>query len=141
MVGSGTAVRVRGCACAVDKGDGLLAAGRSGRRLGGGADAGGVRRNGSRGARPAVPDRPGGLDRSEAWWERRLLDIGPRGGASALRYAPHRSAGGEVDGYAMYRVKEDWTPDGPTGEVRVADLAAATGPARAALWGTSWTST
>ncbi|HYP46609.1 MAG TPA: GNAT family N-acetyltransferase [Propionibacteriaceae bacterium] len=82
-----------------------------------------------------LPDRPGGLDRNESWWERRLLDDPDRrSGASGLRYALHRSAGGEVDGYAMYRVKEDWTPEGGTGEVRVTELDAATGPARTALW-------
>jgi predicted acetyltransferase len=82
-----------------------------------------------------LPQRPGALDRSEVWWQRRLRDDpGDRGGYSALRYALHRSARGEVDGYATYRVKDEWSAEGSSGEVQIRELDGVDGPARTALW-------
>jgi predicted acetyltransferase len=82
-----------------------------------------------------LPDRPGALNRNDVWWERVLYDPKDfREGASAYRFLLHLSANGEVDGYAQYRVKGDWNHQGPVGELRIHELDAANGPARAALW-------
>jgi len=80
-----------------------------------------------------LPDRPGALTRSAAWWEVRLHDPEAwRDGGSAYRFALHFAGDGQPDGYAYFRVK-DGGPDGRA-EVLVADLDAANPPAYAALW-------
>lgn len=82
-----------------------------------------------------LPDRPGALDRTQVWWDRMFHDPkDDREGASAYRYVLHSNGSGVVDGYAQYRVKSEWNAQGPAYEVRVTELDAATGPARAALW-------
>ncbi len=89
-----------------------------------------------------LPDRPGALNRTQVWWDRVLHDPKEeRNGASGYRFALHRSSAGDVDGYAQYRVKPAWEPDGPADELRITELDAANGPARAACGGTCsiWT--
>ncbi|HEY5846171.1 MAG TPA: GNAT family N-acetyltransferase [Microlunatus sp.] len=82
-----------------------------------------------------LPDRPGALNRTQVWWDRVLHDPKEeRNGASSYRFALHRSSAGDVDGYAQYRVKPAWEPDGPADELRINELDAANGPARAAVW-------
>ncbi len=82
-----------------------------------------------------LPQRPGGLDRAPGWWDQRLFDQAEdRDGASALRYVLHHAADGAADGYALYRVRGEWAPEGPAGEVIVLEVDAATGPGLAALW-------
>jgi predicted acetyltransferase len=75
------------------------------------------------------PGRPGMLDRPGPWWAFRLDDPeSERRGAQPLRAVV-------VDGgYAIYAVRPEWAEDGPAGEVRVRELAAATPAARARLW-------
>ena len=76
-------------------------------------------------------DRPGMLDRPDAWWDLSLHDPErEREGAGRLRAAVL----GEL-GYMTYAYKEDWTPEGPAGELRIRELVAATPAATAALWG------
>ena len=80
-----------------------------------------------------LADRPGALERSDAWWEIRLYDPDQwRKGASAYRFVLHFDDNGEPDGYAQFRVKGEG-PDG-YGEVDVHSVDAATGPAYASLW-------
>jgi predicted acetyltransferase len=80
-----------------------------------------------------LADRPGALERSEAWWEIRLFDPEQwRKGASAYRFVLHFAADGSPDGYAQFRVKEEGA-DG-SAEVDVHSIDAATAPAYASLW-------
>ncbi len=80
-----------------------------------------------------LPDRPGALERSDAWWEIRLYDPEQwRRGASMYRFVLHFADNGEPDGYAQFRVKEEG-PDGYA-ECILHSLDAATGPAYASLW-------
>jgi predicted acetyltransferase len=80
-----------------------------------------------------LADRPGALERNDAWWQIRLHDPEPwRRGASAYRFVLHFAQDGQPDGYAHFRVREEG-PEG-RGEVTVENLDAATGPAYAGLW-------
>jgi predicted acetyltransferase len=80
-----------------------------------------------------LADRPGALERSDAWWEIRLHDPEAwRRGASAYRLVLHFAGSGEPDGYAVFRVKGEG-PDGHA-EVVVHSVDAANGPAYASLW-------
>jgi predicted acetyltransferase len=77
----------------------------------------------------ARPQVPGLLSRDDAWWARRLHDPEHRReGASALRAVVVE------DGYVLYAAKHAWAEGGPSGEVTVRELVAATPRARAALW-------
>jgi predicted acetyltransferase len=79
---------------------------------------------------------PGNFDRDERWWDRILRDpAAQRHGASARRFLLHTEAGGEVTGYASFRVRSRWTGDGePDGTVLVDEVRARSTPAYAALW-------
>ncbi|MEU4570972.1 GNAT family N-acetyltransferase [Nonomuraea sp. NPDC023979] len=69
----------------------------------------------------------GWVDRTGKFWEARLADgEGARDGGTALRFAVHLEAGGEVTGYALYRSKQDL--------VHVVELAATTRQSYAAMW-------
>lgn len=82
-----------------------------------------------------LPDRPGQLNRTEVWWDRVFYDPKDwRDGASGYRFVLHRDGDGQVDGYAQFRIKSGWNEQGPDCELRIVELDAATGPARAALW-------
>jgi predicted acetyltransferase len=75
------------------------------------------------------PTRVGWVTRSPAFWDFHLADHpDARRGQSALRFAVH------PDGYAVYRVAENWTERGPRHVVRVRELVAATPVAYAALY-------
>src|SRR5690348_15077034 len=79
--------------------------------------------------------RAGMLDRGDVWWDLRLTELDAhRKGASKLRCVVHRDPAGTPDGYALYRVKQEWNERGPNGEVQVREMLA-TGPAaHAAVW-------
>ncbi|WP_051267219.1 GNAT family N-acetyltransferase [Nakamurella lactea] len=80
-------------------------------------------------------DRPGGLNRTDVWWDAYLFDFEfSRGGASELRYVLHYSDSGDVDGFAYYRFKEDSDETGPIGEVRINEVRADDPGAVAGLW-------
>ncbi|NNG36107.1 GNAT family N-acetyltransferase [Nakamurella aerolata] len=82
-----------------------------------------------------VTDRPGKLDRPDAWWELTLFDAEwARRGAGEQRYVLHYNASGDVDGYATYRFKEGFGSSGPDGEVHVGLLAGQDAAAYAGLW-------
>jgi predicted acetyltransferase len=79
-------------------------------------------------------DRPGWASRSQSWWDYVTSDIkAERHGATRLRCVVHEGPDG-LDGYALWRVKDDWSPTATQGEVRVRELVAATGEAYQALW-------
>ena len=71
----------------------------------------------------AHSQRPGTFRRSRAWWEhRRLVDLPQhRGGASAYRVAVLFD-GQSPAGYAIYRVKEDWSGGLATGTLRAVEV-------------------
>lgn len=75
--------------------------------------------------------RVGEVDRTEAW-HRFLLDLGatPQGSFGPSIYLAHR------DGYATYRLEEQWNDGRPAHNMRVVELVATTRDAHAALWHT-----
>lgn len=78
--------------------------------------------------------RPGWSSRDERWWRYVLSDVkGLRGGATERRVLLHDGPDG-VDGYALFRTKEEWDQTGPRGEVRVDEVVAADPAAYVALW-------
>ncbi|MEU5184926.1 GNAT family N-acetyltransferase [Streptomyces longwoodensis] len=81
-----------------------------------------------------VPERPGMLARRPGWERVGLLDPeSERGGASPLQCVLAQRDG-ETVGFARYRVRPEWTPSGPEGQVLLKDLAGVDPAARAALW-------
>ena len=82
-----------------------------------------------------VGERPGYLNRTEAWWNLQLYDPEAwRQGASSKRYALHFDAAGDVDGYAIFRLKNMPESEFPSMDVQVLELEAAAPGAYAALW-------
>lgn len=81
-----------------------------------------------------LPDRPGGLDRTEGWWSMLMFDHpSRRGGAGPLRFALHYAAAGEPDGYLAFRTRGEEGDDmGMAVEVVALDAADPSGYAR--LW-------
>lgn len=78
--------------------------------------------------------RPGWSDRDDRWWARVLADPpAAREGATALRVTLHEGPDG-VDGYALWRVRNEWSATGPQGEVRVKEVVAAGLDAYLSLW-------
>jgi predicted acetyltransferase len=89
---------------------------------------------------PAVYDRfragrAGMLSRSETWWkELRLADPKEwRRGASQKFYAV-AEVEGKAEGYATYRVKNEWEDGFSKGEVKVVELFGASAEVELALW-------
>jgi predicted acetyltransferase len=79
-------------------------------------------------------ERPGRSSRDQQWWKFLTADPKPwRRDMSAQRAVLFEN-GGSVDGYAIWRVKGGWSASGPSGEVAVTELVAATGEAYVALW-------
>lgn len=93
----------------------------------------------ARAACPPVYERvranqQGMVDMTEARWRVRFDDPEAyRDGWSELYTVLHTS-GDAADGYALFRKRMDWAPDGPRGELRVVQLLAASPAAYAALW-------
>lgn len=81
--------------------------------------------------RSLLPARPGLFDRDDAWWDLVLHDPERyRDGASALRFALHYGAEGEVDGYAVFRLSAGRSDRA----VEVVELDAAGPASYAAVW-------
>ncbi|MFE2751161.1 GNAT family N-acetyltransferase [Actinosynnema sp. NPDC059335] len=75
------------------------------------------------------PGRTGWLSRTDAAWDAYFADTEQdRDGLTAYRYAVH------PQGYAVYRVKQDWQERGPRNELHVREIAARTDEAYAALY-------
>ncbi|MGW5085899.1 GNAT family N-acetyltransferase [Streptomyces sp. 067-1] len=81
-----------------------------------------------------VPGRPGMLARRPGWERLGLLDPeSGRDGASPLQCVVARR-GGEVTGFARFRVRPAWGPEGPKGTVVLDALAGLDPATEAALW-------
>ena len=77
--------------------------------------------------RRATALRPGAIERSADAWDSIVTDYPPnRGGASALFHVAFYGDGGNIDGYARYRIK--------SGALTVDELMSVTDDAHAALW-------
>jgi predicted acetyltransferase len=76
-------------------------------------------------------DRVGEVDRTEVW-HRFLFGVHsqPRGEFGASFYLAHR------DGYALYRIQEQWNDGRPAHNMNIVELVAITSDAHAALWHT-----
>ncbi|MEV0397548.1 GNAT family N-acetyltransferase [Polymorphospora rubra] len=80
------------------------------------------------------PDRPGWSSRPGRWWDHLLGEFpSHRDGATERRAVLYEGPGG-VEGYAMWRTRSEWIPGGPTGEVRVEEVVAATPDSYRELW-------
>lgn len=77
---------------------------------------------------------PGRSSRDEGWWSWRLADPPSSRGGLTRMHALIYDTGPGADGYALWRRKGDWDESGPKGEIRVAELVAATPEAYLALW-------
>jgi predicted acetyltransferase len=78
--------------------------------------------------------RVGWSSRDGIWWEHLLMDIKKRRrGGTKLRALLHEGPGG-VDGYALWRVRGDWTTAGPKGALLIREVAAENTDAYRALW-------
>jgi predicted acetyltransferase len=78
-------------------------------------------------------DRPGLSSRSDPWWSYVLADTpSHRDGAGPLRAVVHDGPDG-IDGYLLFRIKNEWTSSGPNGTVDVRELMATTAEAYRAL--------
>jgi predicted acetyltransferase len=82
-----------------------------------------------------VPGWPGMIARDERWWRSRLFDPPSfRRGMTQLRALVAQDDRGPR-GYALYRVKPDWSDDGlPCGTLIVREIVSADAAATAALW-------
>ena len=97
------------------------------------SDPGSVRADLERVHREVAAVQLGQFQRSEAWWDKQLRD-GPkqRGDQSPLMAVVVHAAHAPL-GYALYRTKAAWAPDGSQGEVHVLEFTATTPTARVAL--------
>ncbi|WP_406041715.1 GNAT family N-acetyltransferase [Micromonospora sp. NBC_00898] len=79
-------------------------------------------------------DRPGWSNRDERWWRYVVADVKSlRAGATERRVLLHEGPAG-LDGYALFRTKDEWDRGGPRGEVRVDEVVAENPDAYLALW-------
>jgi predicted acetyltransferase len=80
-------------------------------------------------------ERPGMITRSEHWWRKhKLADYEHwRRGASRRFYAA-LELDGELAGYALYRVKDEWEHGYPKGEVQIVEALAEPGASTRELW-------
>ncbi len=79
--------------------------------------------------------RPGMTDRSDAWWEHRVLadETWMREGKTARRWVVHEGPGG-IDGYAAYRQSPRFDEGYNNGTVSVVEIQTETPRAHASLW-------
>ncbi|HLJ68452.1 MAG TPA: GNAT family N-acetyltransferase [Chloroflexota bacterium] len=83
----------------------------------------------------AGAEQPGFLTRSRAEWDYYLRDPARWAhGASKRFYVVYRAQSGEVDGYAAYRIKENWTGGFAENSLQLVGLIALNDAARTALW-------
>ncbi|MET7399976.1 GNAT family N-acetyltransferase [Dactylosporangium sp. NPDC005572] len=82
-----------------------------------------------------LPGRPGWSSRNATWWAHLTKDPEQqRDGYTAKRAVLFENPAGGVDGYARYKVRNDWTDIGPEHEINVLEVVAATPAAYAELW-------
>jgi predicted acetyltransferase len=75
---------------------------------------------------------PGMLGRPGDWWEFRLHPHVHDAAYSKWFFAAHQAD--ELDGYVIYRIKQDWTHESPNLQLDVEELMALNADAYAALW-------
>jgi predicted acetyltransferase len=78
---------------------------------------------------------PGALTRSEDWWRWGVLHDAEhmrQGAGAKLRYL--HEVDGVAEGYAIYRVKDDWDDRGPKGQLQVHEALGVTPRAERAVW-------
>lgn len=79
-------------------------------------------------------DRPGWSSRDERGWDLVFADSPVRRrNASARRLTVHHGPDG-IDGYAVWRARQEWANGGPDGEVLIQEVVTADPVAYAALW-------
>ena len=79
--------------------------------------------------------QPGDVNRPDAWWDAIFRDPEKRRNGGGPRfYAVHESPSGEADGYAAYRVKNQWAQGLPDGRLTVDEVVGASPDAEIALW-------
>jgi predicted acetyltransferase len=80
--------------------------------------------------------RAGSVQRDDWWWHAVEQDRpADRRGASALFFVVHEDGGGHADGYATYRIKEDWgAATLPRSELIAREVYGASAAVEAALW-------
>jgi predicted acetyltransferase len=77
--------------------------------------------------------RPGMIAVDDRWWKALWIER-KRDEEHPNFYAVHERDDGTVDGYAVYRVKHEWTRNVPANELTVRDLITTDADAAAALW-------
>ena len=79
---------------------------------------------------------PGALSRTEDWWRWGILhdaEYNRRGAGPKFRYL--YKVDGVAEGYALYRVKDDWDERGSKSQLRVVEAIALSPRAERAVWG------
>lgn len=79
-------------------------------------------------------DRVGWSDRDDRWWRFVLTDAKEHRDGATRRYAAVHDGPDGPTGYALWRVKNDWSRHGPDAEVQVRELAATDPETYRALW-------
>ena len=82
-----------------------------------------------------LPERPGFFARDAAYWEHDYFTDPEhwRQGASAAFHVVHE-ADGTVDGYARYRIKDEWSSSGPKSKVIVNEVLGTSPAATLQVW-------
>ncbi|HUQ21830.1 MAG TPA: GNAT family N-acetyltransferase [Gaiellaceae bacterium] len=81
-------------------------------------------------------NRPGMITRDERWWkEHRLADPERWRRGASVKFFAAVEIDGVVEGYAYYRVKDEWEDGFAKGQVRVTEALAASVEAERTLWG------
>jgi len=75
----------------------------------------------------------GEVSRTEGWWRTSVEAIQPWADQDGSRFFVVHRRGGEVDGYASYRFRDEWTDSMPDAQLTVSDLWATNPQAEAAL--------
>jgi predicted acetyltransferase len=89
---------------------------------------------------PGVYDRyrlsqPGAVSRSGPWWDRHISDpVRHHRGASERNHVIYENDSGQVDGYASYRIKDNWAHGFPQNTLILTQLIATNPEAHNALW-------
>jgi predicted acetyltransferase len=79
-------------------------------------------------------ETPGAVSRGEAWWQQVLADPEWSRRGESRKYRVVYEADGRGEGYAIYRIKEDWNHLGPRDVVHVKEAVTITPRALRELW-------
>jgi predicted acetyltransferase len=81
----------------------------------------------------AVTTRPGMIEVDDRWWEW-LFHKQKKDEDEPPFFAVHMDDAGVPDGYAVYKVKHDWSHGVPASELKVENMVCASAGAEASLW-------